>query len=72
MNKLEQRMKLANEAVELIGEIRAEAGKVGHNALREVNKKEEGKIKKKKNIKKKEWEGIRLQPIAMSIFKKAS
>lgn len=26
MNKLEQRMKLANEAVELIGEFRAEAG----------------------------------------------
>lgn len=44
MNKLEQRMKLADEAVELIGEFRAEAGIVGHNALREVNIKGEGKI----------------------------
>ena len=44
MTKLEQRMKLADEAVELIGEFRAEAGIVGHNALREVNIKGEGKI----------------------------
>lgn len=33
MSKLEQRMKLANEAVELIEEFRGEAGILGHNPL---------------------------------------
>ena len=44
MSKLEQRMKLANEAVELIEEFRGEAGILGHNPLRAVSIKEDGEI----------------------------
>ena len=44
MSKLEQRMKLANEAVELIEEFRGEAGILGHNPLQSVSIKEDGEI----------------------------
>ena len=44
MSKLEKRMKLANEAVELIKEFREEAGILGHNPLKSVTIKEDGEI----------------------------
>ena len=44
MSKLKQRMKLANEAVELIREFREEAAILGCNPLKSVNIKEKGKI----------------------------
>ena len=44
MSTLEQRMKLANEAVELIEEFRGEAGILGHNPLQSVSIKEDGEI----------------------------
>ena len=42
MSKLEKRMKLANEAVELIKEFREEAGILGHNPLKSVTIQEDG------------------------------
>ena len=44
MSKLEKRMKLANEAVELIKEFREEAGILGHNPLKSVTIQEDGEI----------------------------
>ena len=44
MSKLKQRMKLANEAARLIEEFRGEAGTLGHNPLRSVSIKEDGRI----------------------------
>ena len=44
MRKLEKRMKLANEAVELIKEFREEAGILGHNPLKSVTIQEDGEI----------------------------
>lgn len=42
MSKLEKRMKLVNEAVELIKEFREEAGILGHNPLKSVTIQEDG------------------------------
>ena len=44
MSKLEKRMKLAKEAVELIKEFRGEEAILGHNPLRAVSIKEDGEI----------------------------
>ena len=44
MSKLETRMKLAKEAVELIKEFRGEEAILGHNPLRAVSIKEDGEI----------------------------
>ena len=44
MSKLEQRMKLANEAARLIEEFRGEEGILGHNTLQSVSIKEDGEI----------------------------
>lgn len=44
MSKLEKRMKLANESIELIKEFREEAGILGNNPLKSVSIKEEGEI----------------------------
>lgn len=44
MSKLEKRMKLANEAIELIKEFREEAGILGNNPLKSVSIKEDGEI----------------------------
>ena len=44
MSKLEKRMKLAKEAVELIKEFRGEEAILGHNPLQSVSIKEDGEI----------------------------